>query len=318
MKKIEEKFLELARTARKENRQIDFKESIDLQSSQDWARIIKDIIAMANSGGGIILFGIKDDGSYSKFDRNIILDIDPAVMADKILSYTKEDFSDFEIVEVIRNKRKVVALIVSAAPTPIVFTRAGTDVLEGGKQKSAFARGSVYFRHGAKSEPGTTTDIKNAIDRVVGRFKKNWFQGIRKIANIQDGEEVVVSRKDSFGSVKPVQKVLGKIVADKSAPSFRLENPREVWPFRMKDAVDEINKNLNRKKIINNHDILCIRKQYNVNETTKPEYVYKPYQDLSPRYSIQFTGWVTNSYKRNSRFFDEAREYFKKSKQHHA
>ena len=318
MTKEKQRLLELAQTATKEGRQVDFKERFDPLSPQDWARIIKDVIAMANSGGGVILFGIKDDGSYSNFDRNTIIGIDPAVVADKISSYTREDFSEFEILEITRKKRRLAGILIFSTPTPIVFTRAGTDVTEDkGKQKPAFVKGSVYFRHGAKSEPGTTSDIKSVIDRVVSRIKKSWLQGIRKVASIQEGEEVIVSRKETATTTIPTQRVLGKIVTNKDAPSFRLENPREVWPFRTKELVAEINERLDGEKTITIHDILCIRRRHNINENTTPDYVYKPYQDLSPRYSVPFASWILGSYKKSQKFFDEAREYIKKSKSRH-
>jgi len=46
---------------------------------------------------------------------------------------------------------------VSASRIPIVFTAHGRYGVAGGGQKSAFCQGAVYFRHGAKSEPGTRT-----------------------------------------------------------------------------------------------------------------------------------------------------------------
>ena len=79
----------LAESEEKESRYIDFKEGFDSSSSQDWAKIIKDVIAFANSGGGVIIFGIRDDGSPTAFDRKTISRIDPAVIADKISAYTQ-------------------------------------------------------------------------------------------------------------------------------------------------------------------------------------------------------------------------------------
>lgn len=315
MAKEREYLIEKAQNLTKESKQLDFKQSFDPQSSQDWASIIKDIIAMANSGGGIILFGVKDDGSLATFDRNIFLTIDPATIADKINAYTKEDFCDFEIVEIERSGTKIAALIISPSNYPIIFTKAGSDIAENGKQKPAFTRGSMYFRHGAKSEPGTNTDIKNSIEKALSQIKKSWFKGVRKIANIQAGEEVIINKAQ--GKQQPsFQKTAGKIVTDKNAPSVQVGNPMEIWPDRSKELTVKITEILKTKKPINNHDILCIRKQYGFDEKTKPDFIYKPYPDVSPRYSQSFTDWIIYSYKKNPHLFEEARTYFKKSTKH--
>ena len=54
-------------SAKRESKYIDFKSSLDLDESHSWCEIIKDIIAMANSGGGLILIGLDNNGTYSGF-----------------------------------------------------------------------------------------------------------------------------------------------------------------------------------------------------------------------------------------------------------
>src|SRR5260370_30292235 len=117
----EQKIIDLAKTSKKEGRQIEFKEQFDPSSAVDWSNIIKDIVAVANSGGGIILFGITDDGEPSAFNRQTILDIDPAVVSDKIYSYTGEHFSEFRTIEVKIAHKTFVSLLISESHTPIVF-----------------------------------------------------------------------------------------------------------------------------------------------------------------------------------------------------
>jgi len=84
-----DKMLEKAKLAKRESKYVDFKERFDVNSSKDWCEIIKDIVAMANSRGGCILIGVKNDGTSSEFDVTNILNLDPAQVTDKIaVSYT--------------------------------------------------------------------------------------------------------------------------------------------------------------------------------------------------------------------------------------
>ena len=183
-----EKLLEVARTRKRENRQLDFKGKFDPSSASEWCEVIKDVIAMANSGGGTILFGIKDNGAHSSFNKRIVLDIDPAVFADKIRTYTGENFAEFEILEIKRGKRDVGAFVIAKASTPIAFTKNGADITLGGKQKPAFIKGSVYFRHGAKSEPGDTTDIKRAIEMNIRSMKSSLAKGVESTNSLKISE----------------------------------------------------------------------------------------------------------------------------------
>lgn len=51
--------LEKALSAKRESKHIEFKHSFDPTSMGEWCEVINDIVAIANSGGGIIVFGLE-------------------------------------------------------------------------------------------------------------------------------------------------------------------------------------------------------------------------------------------------------------------
>jgi predicted HTH transcriptional regulator len=55
--------------AESEAADLDFKASFDPASSGHWCELVKDIVAIANSGGGVIVFGVNDDGTPASGDR---------------------------------------------------------------------------------------------------------------------------------------------------------------------------------------------------------------------------------------------------------
>lgn len=63
-----------------ETAELDFKAAFDPKAAQDWCELIKDIVAMANSGGGIVVFGINDDGTPSSGDLKPIQTLDTATI----------------------------------------------------------------------------------------------------------------------------------------------------------------------------------------------------------------------------------------------
>lgn len=184
-----EELLQKAKTAIRESKYIDFKEEFDVNSNRDWCEIIKDIAAMANSGGGAILVGIKNDGKPSGFDVTPLLQLDSAKISDKLYRYTGENVSDVDIIEARRNRHKIAVLYVPGGQ-PLVFTQPGTYDIGSGKQKTAFGKGTVYFRHGAKSEPGNTNDIKKVIERELESVRKSWLSKVRKVMQAPKGYHV--------------------------------------------------------------------------------------------------------------------------------
>ncbi|SRR5216684_7932635 len=58
-----------------ESATLDFKANLNPDSTQDWCELVKDIVAMANSGGGTIVFGVNDDGTSSGADLQPILNV---------------------------------------------------------------------------------------------------------------------------------------------------------------------------------------------------------------------------------------------------
>ena len=60
--------LETAIDLKAESSSVDYKSCFDISSSADWLEVVKDVVAMANSGGGVVIFGVTDDGNMSTFD----------------------------------------------------------------------------------------------------------------------------------------------------------------------------------------------------------------------------------------------------------
>ncbi len=57
--------IERARLAKRESKYAEFKERFDPESDGEWAEIVKDFAAIANSGGGIVAIGLRNNGSVS-------------------------------------------------------------------------------------------------------------------------------------------------------------------------------------------------------------------------------------------------------------
>jgi Putative DNA-binding domain len=290
-----------------ESSDLDFKSSFDPTAPQDWCELIKDIVAMANSGGGLIVIGVNDDGSPAAADLKQVLALDPATIVDKINKYTDQHVAGFSLSSCSRRESPVAVLSVSSVPVPIVFTAPGTYDIGGGKQKTAFSKGTVYFRHGPKSEPGTSDDLRAAIDRELDRIRRSWLDGIKKVMTAPVGATISVLPAEVKLSGAEVANSV-RLVNDEGAPAFKAVRTDLLYPYRQKELVARVNKLLAGSKITA-HDIYCVRKAHRVD--SQPNFFYKP-QFSSPQYSDAFAQWVFEQYGADPEFFRKARDASKK------
>jgi Putative DNA-binding domain len=219
--------------AKRESKNVEFKRLFDPTSPGEWCELIKDIVAMANSGGGVILIGLENNGVPSGINVDATLNLDLAIISDKIYKYTDQHFSEIEIHEAERDSHKLAIIDVAGVEVPIVFQIVGTyDIVVNNqtKQKTAFSRGTVYFRHGAKSEAGTSEDISQVIDRKVKSIRNEWLNGVRKVVNAPEGSSVSISSGEVKESRSPDATPI-RLVDDPAAPGYRLIDHDVTYPI---------------------------------------------------------------------------------------
>lgn len=284
---------------------IDFKEGFDINSEKDRCEIVKNSVAMANSGGGVILIGVEDGGEPSGSDVTPVLDIDPAVLVDMITMYTGERFSGFKIAEIDKEGVKIAALLIESVSIPMVFVKPGTydidDMGDGGDkgdkgQQTVFESGAVYFRHGARSEPGNSSDMT----KVVGRELEKLHRSFSCVGKADKTPAMYVTQP-----VEPVSNAAR--MPNQSGHGVAI--PDRTYPYIQKEVVHHVNERLSGKKHITAYDTLCVRKIYRIDES-KPQFYYKS-KFASAQYSEDFVDWLVERYDEDPLFFEKTREQYR-------
>lgn len=302
--------LEKAVTAKRESRSIDFKQQFDTESTRDWCEVLKDIVAIANSGGGVILVGLNNYGIPAGTDVGSLLDFDSANLANKIFSYTTTNFDQIQVVELSKDGHRIAAIQIGAAEIPIAFTRTGTYPNEGGQQGVAFHKGSVYFRHGSKSEPANCDDLRIAFEKRLGQVRKEWMSGLRKVVQAPSGSVLKVLPQDIRDSSDP-DAVPIRIVTDESAPGYRLIDYDKTHPLRQMDVLAALKKTLPHGTRFNTFDFQCIRVAHR--REKNDQFFHRPLFS-SPRYSNKLVTWIAKEYEKDDQFVNKAREAYRKKK----
>jgi hypothetical protein len=147
--------------------------SFDQSSQRDWCELIRDIAAIANTGGGnIFLRGSAETGAITRGD-----------VLRRLGAFSDATFDDIELRAA--NVPDAAGLVISIgrALFPIVFTKRGsyTDPNHSNSEIEVFAAGSIYFWHKDKSEPGGTGDLRDFFEHLVRRVRRRWLRGIRRV-----------------------------------------------------------------------------------------------------------------------------------------
>ena len=103
-----------------------------------------------------------------------------------------QDYCDFELIEAVKDEQTVAIFLINAPDSPIVFQKAGTYLVEKNRQQTVFSQGTVYFRHGAKTESGTTDDLRKFISGRVREMQDQLVKGLRKVSEAPRGSQLQI------------------------------------------------------------------------------------------------------------------------------
>lgn len=270
---VRDVLLRRAAEARRESQRVEFRDRFEPDEE-----LVRDVAALANSGGGVVVFG---EG----------VDVDAARLSAELKRYTGVT-TTLETHEVARDGLTVAALLVlPVEEAPIVFA----------EESEAFARGSVYFRHGAKSTPATSADLRKFVGRRLGAVRRQWLGSIRQAMAVVE----TAAREATEPS-------LVRLTVDPTAPVYGHLDPDITHPHRQKDVIRETSDRLPEGVSVNQHDILSVRRIYEISEATHPEFTHEP-KFTSSQYSDAFVDWLVQNYERDPKFFANAKARYNES-----
>jgi hypothetical protein len=162
----------------------------------------------------------------------------------------------------------------------------------------------VYFRHGAKSEPGTSEDLRQFIEQEIALRREAWLGNIRKVVEAPPDSQVAIVPLGSVASVVSPDGVPMRLVDDPNAPAVGFLHPDASHPYRLIDVVRAVNDRTGGSIKINSYDVQCVRQRYEIDKD--PTFFYK-LKFTSPRYSEAFIGWLLQRIAEEPGFFNRVR-----------
>lgn len=256
-----------------------------------------------------MLFGVDDTGKPSNIDVSEIRNLDAATITDKISKYTNSQFSGFEIHDCEKEGVELVALRIYESLSPLVFEKPGTYDIGDRKQKTAFSQGTIYFRHGAKSETAKSKDIDLIIQRNLEMIRSQWMSNIRKVMQAPSNYEVILAAPGLKSTESPLATPIRFSDShDPNATLVQLPNPDETHPLRQKDVIKLVNTKRKSSDKINSFDIRCVRKVHGI-ENNQQYFYHANYS--APLYTYVFVDWLVEQSSLDADFFFKARQIYK-------
>jgi hypothetical protein len=275
-----ERLLERARTAKRASKYVVLRAAFDPENGGDWRELMRDLSALANSGGGVVVVD----------DARPVLELGAARIADALVAQVGESFRAIETHELQRDDDGVAAAAIvvgAASAAPLVI------------------EGTPYFRHGGKSRPATSADLRTFIERRLALQRRELLAGVKKVITAPSGAEIVaIQRTDTAGEPSRIQ-----ITTDDDAPVYGRIDPDATHPFRQKELLKQINARLPEAARINAYDMVAVRKTLGIDHETHPQFVHL-FHYGGVQYSEAFVDWIVHEYGRDTGFFDQARRRY--------
>jgi Putative DNA-binding domain len=178
--------------SRLEPADVEFKADFD-GSKPAWLDILKHIVAMANYGGGRLVFGVDRDGNRAGLRSSLLQTFDPANVSNKLKSHTTARVAS-SYRELDREGKRFGFLQVSRCDRVIVFESDGNYQGLDGKPGRAFIQGIVYTRVPGSTRDAAQVDLDAIIDRLVQQRLSKILARIERIAHAPLDSDLVVTR----------------------------------------------------------------------------------------------------------------------------
>jgi hypothetical protein len=265
----------------------------DRESEDEWSALVRDILALANSGGGQIAIG----------DR-----LDAADVHDHLRRYTDGAFAEVSL-RIGEGDGAVATIEVGPAVFPVAFTPRDGGLPGADSAGLSTSAPAFYFRHGERTEPtepGTTADMRSFVERLLRRVRRRWLRGIRRLLSRPMTFDADLAPKAMRrGRIRLERTVLQpvRIVSDPNAPALQPQDVERLYPWRQKDLLRALNARLGGSAL-NSYDIQAVRRHHRLDE--RPEFVFN-LPGAGRRYSPAVADWIVEQHERHPEFFHEAR-----------
>ncbi|MFA6165178.1 MAG: ATP-binding protein [Gemmatimonadaceae bacterium] len=161
---------------KRESAKLDYKESYDPTDRGAKVRIAKHVLAMANTAGGYLVLGVRDDGTPVGLLAALLDRLDEADLRHQVGSYSSVPISLFFANRLEVDGKSFALIGVMPLTDRVAVAAVDGDFALNGRTVSQFRSGDVLVRHGSSSERWNQDDADWIAERIVRSKKDQWLR----------------------------------------------------------------------------------------------------------------------------------------------
>jgi hypothetical protein len=166
---------------------------------KSWPAILKDVVAMHNSGGGMLVLGIADNGSRVGLDLSLMTPLDPTNVGNKGRRYHINGLFRTAYTEVVYYGKRYGFLFVHAGGGLLTFDK-DVQVDRPGQSPEIVARpGVLYVRRDSSSRPACQNDLDEIMHRLLGRGIRAFLARVEKVASLPASTQLIAKTPGASG-----------------------------------------------------------------------------------------------------------------------
>jgi hypothetical protein len=160
------------RLASRESGRLEFKESFNFGSTDDYA---KTMAAFANTAGGYLVFGVKDKPrTLIGLKTDTFDSLDPAKLSGTLNSTLAPEIHWDQCVHEIQGKKVGMIYVHEATNKPVVCLKTTKEIQEG----------AIYYRYRGRSEKIRYPELRLLLDMERQKERELWMQTLQRMARI--------------------------------------------------------------------------------------------------------------------------------------
>jgi Predicted transcriptional regulator containing an HTH domain and an uncharacterized domain shared with the mammalian protein Schlafen len=223
----------------------DLKLTIDPEDPRAMLELIKDIVALANSGGGTLEIGSSETNNPG-IDATLVSELDSAKIMSKVNRYiAPEKVSIGHRVAKLETGKYLVYLTVgSRGKYPYVFGKDG-QYKKNGQTRNVFREGDIYVRRGSQSIRASYSDIVKIIDEAEERgrqsFVEQLHEAMKNLARLPEGSMPIILATSPTGDMMGAPAAMVDLVfyRRRTGDSSAILSPQELLTvFVLRDQLD--------------------------------------------------------------------------------